>query len=56
MDLALFQQFNPSFDDEIASAGTYELRLPAEKMTLFLEKKKDIIKESVQVLLESVKL
>lgn len=51
MDMADFQRINPGFDNAIASAGKYELRLSPDKMDLFLTKKIDILKESIQLLL-----
>lgn len=52
MELADFQKLNPDFDKAIASNGNYELRLPNDKMDLFLSKKFDILGESVQLLLD----
>ncbi len=51
MDMADFKKINPDFDNAIASAGKYELRLSPEKMDVFLTKKIDILKESIQLLL-----
>lgn len=51
MDIADFHKINPNFDSSIASNGTYELRLPADKMDIFVIKKMDILKESIQALL-----
>lgn len=51
MNITDFQKLNPDFDRTIASNGKYELRLPQDKMDIFLEKKFDILGESVQLLL-----
>ncbi|HKZ65692.1 MAG TPA: lytic transglycosylase domain-containing protein [Chitinophagaceae bacterium] len=51
MDIADFRKLNPEFDNLIASSGKYELRLPADKMDAFKTKKIDILKESIQILL-----
>lgn len=51
MDIADFHKLNPNFDNLIASSGKYELRLPVDKMDPFKTKKIDILKESIQVLL-----
>lgn len=51
MDLAAFNHANPDFDRTIASSGRYELRLPADKMELFMGKKYDILNESLQAIL-----
>jgi membrane-bound lytic murein transglycosylase D len=51
MDLADFRKLNPDFDNVVAASGKYELRLPLDKMDSFKAKKIDILKESIQVLL-----
>jgi membrane-bound lytic murein transglycosylase D len=53
MDIAAFNKMNPDFDKLIADNGQYELRLPNDKMDIFLAKKFDILNESVQLLLKS---
>jgi len=55
MDLAGFNHYNPGFDTKIANEGSYELRLPNAKMDIFLAKKSDILRESVEWLLNPVK-
>jgi membrane-bound lytic murein transglycosylase D len=51
MDIVQFNRFNPQFDDMIANNGNYDLRLPEDKMQLFLANKYTILNECVQVLL-----
>jgi membrane-bound lytic murein transglycosylase D len=51
MDLLAFNRINPNFDADIAFNGKYELRLPAEKMEIFMTKKSDILNESIMLLL-----
>lgn len=51
MDIVQFNRFNPQFDDMIANNGNYDLRLPNDKMQLFLANKYSILNECVQVLL-----
>jgi membrane-bound lytic murein transglycosylase D len=51
MDIMQFNRFNPQFDNMIANNGNYDLRLPADKMPLFLANKYTILNECVQVLL-----
>jgi membrane-bound lytic murein transglycosylase D len=51
MDVVTFNRMNPDFDKLIATNGNYELRLPNDKMDIFLAKKFDILNESVQLLL-----
>jgi len=52
MDIVAFNKMNPDFDKLIADNGKYELRLPADKMDIFLTKKFDILNESVQILIK----
>lgn len=52
MDMADFNRYNPDFDAKMASAdNVYEMKLPADKMDLFLANKYIILNESVQMLL-----
>jgi membrane-bound lytic murein transglycosylase D len=51
MDMSAFHKINPNFDKDIASNGKYELRLPSEKMDVFMTKKFEILNESIQLLL-----
>lgn len=51
MDIASFLRYNPGFDNEIANNGTYELRLPLQKMNSFVSKRYQILDESMQLLL-----
>lgn len=54
MDVATFSKLNPSFDKLVASNASYEIRLPADKMDLFMAKKSTILGESVELLLSQV--
>jgi membrane-bound lytic murein transglycosylase D len=51
MDIISFNRYNPDFDNMISINGNYDLRLPADKMQLFLANKYVILNESVQLLL-----
>lgn len=51
METEEFERYNPQFDRLMASSSTYELKLPAEKMSLFVANKYQILNESVQLLL-----
>lgn len=51
MDLSSFNRYNPGFDSQVGEQAKYELRLPKEKMDVFLAKKFDILNESLQYLL-----
>ncbi|HET6769530.1 MAG TPA: lytic transglycosylase domain-containing protein [Chitinophagaceae bacterium] len=50
-----FNRYNPDFDKLITHNGKYELRLPADKMDLFIAKRYDILNESLQIMLDSFK-
>ena len=54
MDMKDFNRFNPGFDDMMATDGTYKLRLPNDKMNLFIANKYPILNECVQQLLGNV--
>lgn len=51
LDITIFNRYNPQFDDMMVSNGNYDLRLPSEKMELFLTNKYIILNECVQLLL-----
>lgn len=52
MDAVEFNRYNPDFDKVMASANnSYDLKLPADKMDLFVSNKYQILDESVQRLL-----
>src|ERR1700712_156132 len=52
MDESEFNRYNPDFDKVMASANnSYDLKLPADKMDLFVSNKYQILNESVQRLL-----
>jgi membrane-bound lytic murein transglycosylase D len=53
--IAEFNRYNPDFDKLITHNGKYELRLPADKMELFMSKRYDILNESLQIMLDSFK-
>lgn len=51
MDIGTFNRYNPDFDNMMSINGNYDLRLPADKMQLFLANKYVILNECVQLLL-----
>lgn len=51
MEISQFNRYNPAFDNMIASNGNYDLRLPADKMQVFLNNKYIILNECIQLLL-----
>ena len=50
MDILAFNRYNPDFDNQLGLNGKYELRLPIEKMNLFVAKREIIFNESLQFL------
>lgn len=53
LDAATFNRYNPNFDNEIALNGKYELRLPIQKMNIFVSKRYVILDESIDQLLKT---
>ena len=53
MDIISFNRYNPDFDNQLGLNGKYELRLPIEKMNLFVAKREIIFNESIQFLSSS---
>lgn len=51
MDIASFSKLNPNLDKVLASNSTYQLKLPVDKMQVFLDKKNDMLNESIQMLI-----
>jgi membrane-bound lytic murein transglycosylase D len=52
MDAAAFNRYNPEFDLVMASSNnSYDMKIPADKMDLFVSNKYQILNESVQRLL-----
>ncbi len=56
MDIAAFNYYNESFDAILGSTGKYDLRLPPDKMQLFVTNKYAILNECVQVLLSGTNM
>ncbi|MEO8710514.1 MAG: lytic transglycosylase domain-containing protein [Parafilimonas sp.] len=52
MDISAFNQLNPDIDNALAKGDVYPLRIPADKVQLFQSKKIDILKQSVELLLD----
>lgn len=51
MDIVTFNRYNPEFDNMMSINGNYDLRLPTDKMQLFIANKYVILNECVQLLL-----
>jgi membrane-bound lytic murein transglycosylase D len=51
LDMETFNRYNPGFDHEIALNSKYHLRLPTQKMNIFVSKRYQILEESIQLLL-----
>ncbi len=54
IDITQFNRYNPQFDNKLSSNGQYDLRLPSDKMQLFLATKYQILNECVQILLSDI--
>ncbi len=46
-----FLRYNPNFDNDISLNGKYELRLPKEKMNIFINNRYKILEESLTIIL-----
>ena len=53
LDKLSFDHYNPNFDSKISLEGKYELRLPIQKMNIFVSKRYEILDESMQTLLKN---
>lgn len=51
MDISRFNNLNPDFDAMMSANGNFELRLPPDKMELFVTNKYQILNECVQLML-----
>ncbi len=54
IEMSDFNHYNPGFDNMLATGASYELRLPDDKMDLFVANKYIILNECVQQLLGDV--
>lgn len=53
MDLGEFNKLNPDFDRQLSAKGSYELRLPSEKMALFQANKPQILEQSIRLIVST---
>jgi membrane-bound lytic murein transglycosylase D len=51
MDLVTFNRLNPNFDKLLSANGSFDLRLPADKMLLFQANKPQILEQSIHLML-----
>jgi membrane-bound lytic murein transglycosylase D len=51
MDLVAFNRLNPNFDKLLSANGSFDLRLPADKMLLFQANKPQILEQSIRLML-----
>ncbi|HWB24930.1 MAG TPA: lytic transglycosylase domain-containing protein [Chitinophagaceae bacterium] len=54
IDPELFNKLNPAFDKTVAEGKSYSLKLPQNKMPLFITNRKQILEKSAQMMLSSV--
>ena len=50
-DLTEFNKLNPGFDKTLLQGSTYNMRLPLDKLSLFKDRRQEILQESVRVFL-----
>jgi membrane-bound lytic murein transglycosylase D len=55
MNQTEFNKLNPNFDKQISSNGSYQLRLPSDKMETFKTNKNMILEQSVRMMLGTVR-
>jgi membrane-bound lytic murein transglycosylase D len=55
MNIGDFNKLNPDFDRQLSANGSYNLRLPNDKMLAFQANKMQILDQSIQILLNSVR-
>lgn len=55
MSDSVFNHYNPGFNNVLSTGATYKLQLPSQKMDEFKAKKFQILNESVEQLLQTVK-
>jgi membrane-bound lytic murein transglycosylase D len=55
MNIGDFNKLNPDFDRQLSANGSYNLRLPNDKMLVFQANKTQILDQSVQMLLNSLR-
>jgi membrane-bound lytic murein transglycosylase D len=55
MNIVDFNRLNPDFDRQLSANGSYNLRLPNDKMLAFQANKQQILGQSILILLSSVK-
>ena len=53
MDIAVFNELNPDIDNVLAKGEVYPLRIPSDKIQLFQSKKMDMLRQSVELLLNT---
>ncbi len=52
MSIDSFHRYNPDFDNRLSANSQYDLKLPQDKMQIFLANKYQILNECVQLLLD----
>src|SRR5215203_931585 len=55
MSIVDFNTSNPDFDKQLSANGSYNLRLPMDKMLVFQANKQQILEQSIQILLSTVR-
>ena len=52
MTITDFNRYNPGFQSGASATGSYDMRLPNDKMDIFIAKKYEILEQSMQLLLQ----
>jgi len=55
MSIVDFNTANPDFDRQLSANGSYNLRLPVDKMLVFQANKQQILEQSIQILLNATR-
>jgi membrane-bound lytic murein transglycosylase D len=55
MNIGDFSKLNPDFDKQLSANGSYNLRLPNDKMLAFQTNKLQILDQSIQIILSSTR-
>jgi membrane-bound lytic murein transglycosylase D len=53
MDINEFNRLNPNFDRQLSASGSYDLRLPNDKLATFQTNKSQILEQSVRIMVNS---
>jgi len=55
MDINEFNKLNPNFDRQLSANGSFELRLPNDKMAAFQSNKPQILEQSIRIIVSATR-